>query len=94
MRVAPGQPFKLNELKEFLNPVGNVGPRRTVFSRTYAQSEGHILEDGHVSKERVVLEDKSHLPLPDGHASDIVLMKENLGVGTGIGNFQACNDSQ
>ena len=71
----PGQPYQVE------------GPRHAVrHLRTRhlpgAQAEGHVLEDGHVGKESVVLEDHPGVAPVGGHAGD-VLAVETHGAGRG-----------
>ena len=63
----------------------------TDLARPDPESEGDVLEDAHVSKQGVVLEDEAHLPLAYGTIGGVLALEED---GSLIGRLQSGNDPE
>ena len=57
--VTIGAPFELYEFEQFLDPRTNQLLGWAPQTRTNPQTEGHVFEDCHVAKERVMLKHQS-----------------------------------
>ena len=91
VRVTVGDPVELHELEQ----LGHLGAdglfRRAAVLGAHAQTERHVLEDGHVAEQRVVLEHEAHVALAHGHVGRVFAIEVD---GARVGHFQAGDDAQ
>ena len=91
VRKAVGEPIELHELQQRIDLARYRHIVQALATRTHAQAEGDVLENGHVAEQRVVLEDEAHLALARVHAGRIVAVK---GDGAGIRRLKPGDDAQ
>ena len=68
-----------------------MGLRRSLAFLSHAQTEGDVLKDAEMLKERVVLEDKSRPALVGTLPRDVPVAEEDLSL---LGEFESGNDPQ
>src|SRR5206468_5906 len=90
-RTAVRQPVELHELQEVHHLRADVGHGRAGGARPHAQAEGHVLEDGHVPEERVVLEDEPHPPHAHVALGLVLALEED---DARVGRLQARDDAE
>ena len=81
----------MHEAQQFGHAFANLTTWRPDLSRLHAQSEGDILEDRHVAKERVMLKDKANAALRCAVLGGLFAMQQNR---SGVGRFKARDDAQ
>jgi len=91
VRIAVGQALQPHEVQEFPDPEPNLRLRRALAARPHPQTEGDILEDRHVPKEGIVLEDEPHAAVPGMPGGHVLSVEEHP---ARIGTLQACDDPQ
>ena len=91
LRVAVGQPVELYQFQQRVHPPADVGLGRPAAARHDPQPEGHVLEDGHVVEQRVVLEHEAHAPRLRVGMGGIGAMKEHTAT---VGLLQPGDDAQ
>ena len=89
--IAVGQPRKLHQLEQGMDFFADLGRRGAYCARLHAQTEGYVLEHGHVAKQRVVLEHKTHLTLTHVGISGVEAAVQDV---AHIGCFQPRDDAQ
>jgi hypothetical protein len=90
-RKAVGNPVELHELEQ----LGHLGLDRrfgrALAARLHAHAEGHVVEHGHVAKQRVMLEHETHLALAHMGIGGVGAVEQHL---PAVGRLQTGDDAQ
>ena len=90
-RQAVGEPVELDELEELRHLLPDLRLARPGGPRPHAQPEGDVLEDAHVTEERVVLEDEADAAPAHVLPRLVLSLEEDL---PGVGPLEAGDDPQ
>jgi hypothetical protein len=80
-RIALRQPFQLHEVQQVHDLVPDLRLRCALPARLDPQAEGHVLEDGHVPEQGVVLEYEADLPLADMAGAGVLAVEQDGALG-------------
>ena len=93
MRVPISKPVQLYQFEQLHHLVAYLLTRRTQVARPYAQTEGDVIEYGHVTEQGVMLKHEAHAAF-DGRDIGHVLAMELNASAARIGLLQAGNNAQ
>jgi len=91
MRKAVGQPVELHEFQQRIDLARNRRVGQPLAARTHTEAEGDVLEDAHVSEQRVMLKDEADVALAGMHAGRVVAVK---GDRAGVRRLEAGDDTE
>ncbi len=93
MRIARGVGVELDELQKLIHFLADEGARRALAARADFQTEGDVVEDGHVTEERIVLEDESDFSIADAAPCDVLVVKKDRSA-VRVGLFKSGDNAQ
>src|SRR5690606_24853556 len=80
-RIALFQARELHHVEQFENPPADLGLGRTQSTRAHRQPEANIVGDGHMAKQRIMLEDEADMTLLYGAERGILIAEEDAAAG-------------
>ena len=84
-------PVQLDQLKQLVHLALDLALDGARLARSGAQAKGDVIEHRHVPEQRVVLENKAHLPLPYVGVGGVLTIEPDTAA---IGCFQSGDDAQ
>ncbi len=90
-RKAVSDPVQLHQLEQIGHLLADLRLARPFAARLDAQTEGHVLEHGHVAEQRVVLEHEAHVALTHVHVGGVFSAEQDVAA---VRGFQTRDDAQ
>ena len=82
---------KLDQIQQFIDPLADRRAGGAFLARQHAQAKGHVVGDGQVAEQGILLKHKADFALANVQVGDVLAVEKDL---TLVGFFQPGDDAQ